>query len=258
MAPKAPEHRHPKDPARPMAFDLPDAATLRPRGGFERAMALGAHLPGPPGYICFRKLKRRMGQRGEAAFRAAVASLGPGDIAIDLGANIGDITEALARTGATIHAFEPDPETFLHLSARMTGHDNVTLHNAAAGDRDGEVTLYRPASWHDTDRRRSASKANSVADQARARGFEASGTVPMVDFARFLNDLPGPAQLVKMDIEGSEWEVLDAIADRAPRQARAMFVETHERVDRGVLPRVRAMQAHFADNPDPYVNLYWG
>ena len=238
-------------------FVPPDADTLRPIGAFERVMALGAHLPGAAGYLCFRKMKRRIGQRGVTAFQAALRRLGPGDIAVDLGANIGEITQQLAETGAQVHAFEPDPETFSHLAARFADAPNVTLHNAAAGGRDDEVTLYRPASWADEAMRRSASKANSVADMAKARGFTPSGTVPMIDFASFLNELPGDVQLVKVDIEGAEWELLEAVLDRAPDRFRAMFVETHERVDRATLPLVRRMQAQFAAKPDPYVNLYW-
>ncbi|MBF9033459.1 FkbM family methyltransferase [Rhodobacterales bacterium HKCCE2091] len=238
-------------------FAPPDADTLRPQGAFETAMMRGQALPGGLGYICFRKLKRRIGQRAHAAFEAALAGLGPGDIVVDLGANVGDISARLAATGATLHAFEPDPETFGHLAARLGHLPNVTLHNAAAGGRDGSATLFRPPSWAEEDRRRSASKANSVAAMAEARGFVPSGEVPVVDFARFLNGLPDVAQLVKVDIEGAEWELIEAVMDRAPDRFRAMFVETHERVDRAVLPLVKRMQARFAAEPAPYVNLYW-
>ena len=36
----------------------------------------------------------------------------PGDIIIDAGANVGDVTSKCARTGATVHAFEPNPVCF--------------------------------------------------------------------------------------------------------------------------------------------------
>ena len=46
--------------------------------------------------------------------------LGRGDLAIDCGANVGHVTAALARTGAEVHAFEPNPQAF---SALVELHD---------------------------------------------------------------------------------------------------------------------------------------
>ncbi len=238
-------------------FTPPSHETLAPKGAAERSFALLSHLPGHPGYVAFRKLKRRIGRRSDAVFRDCVAQLRPGHIAIDLGANAGNITADLAATGATVHAFEPDPETFLRLSARFAGQDNVILHNAAVGGRDATVTLYRPASWQDENLRNSASKAISVSDMAARRGFDPSGDVSMIDFARFIKGLGQDVQLIKMDIEGAEWEVLSALETRAPGSFRAMFVETHERIDPAARPLVRRKQAEYAAQTEPYINLYW-
>lgn len=238
-------------------FTPPGPETLRAEGSFETAMALVSKIPGPLGYIGFRKMKRRIADRSLDAFAACLAQLGPGDIVVDLGANVGDVTEELAATGATVHAFEPDPETFAHLARRFEGRETVILHNAAAGGKDGQVTLYRPASWEDEARRRSASKANSVSDMAARRGFTPSGEVPMVDFARFINELPQGVKLVKVDIEGAEWDLLDAVMTRAPGRFAAMFVETHERIDPAARPLVRRKQAEFAALSAPYINLFW-
>src|ERR1041385_8565336 len=87
-----------------------DAAAIEPIGLFERALAFGQRVPSGFGFFCYRQLKRRFTSRSAPLFEAWVARLGPGDIAIDLGAHVGTITERLARTGATVHAFEPDPD----------------------------------------------------------------------------------------------------------------------------------------------------
>lgn len=230
---------------------------IGPRGAFERFLDLGQRLPGRAGWICYRKLKRRISDRSYEVFDRIADRIGPGDIAIDLGANVGEITGRLAASGATVHAFEPDPETFAHLARNTAGLDNVVLHQAAVSDRDGSVTLFRPPSWRDEDSRRSASKANSIVQSDRTAGFDRAGEVPLVDFARFLNTLPAPAKLVKVDIEGAEWDMIDAVMDRAPDRFEAMFVETHERFDLSILPRARALQDRFAATDAPYVNLYW-
>lgn len=230
---------------------------LRPTDLTERLFAAGQGLPGGLGWICYRKLKRRYADRSIEVFGRMLDALGPGDIAIDLGANVGEVTLQLAATGATVHAFEPDPETFEHLTAATAGRDNVILHNAAVGGRDGTVTLYRPPSWQDEAQRRSASKANTIVANDRSAGFDAGAEVPLVDFARFLNELPKAASLIKVDIEGAEWDMLDAVEARAMDRFDAMFIETHERFDLSILPALRARQARYAAMDRPYVNLYW-
>jgi FkbM family methyltransferase len=232
-------------------------ATLSPQGAFETAMAALSRMPGEIGWMGYRKLKRRIGNRTLADFDRIVERLGPGDIAIDLGANAGEITRRLADTGAEVHAFEPDPDTFARLRENVGTFGNVILHNKAAGAEAGTVPIFRPASWYEG-REASASKAVSVQRDSRTEGFVPAGTVEMIDFGAFLNDLPRPAALVKVDIEGSEWTLLDRVLAEARDRFDAMFVETHERFDRSVLPRLKRMQRDFASWDRPYVNLYWG
>ena len=77
--------------------------------------------------------RRRAQAAAKHAYNEAVANLGPGDIAIDLGANVGEFTAPLADTGARVFAFEPDPLAFAMLHELLGHRDNVTLFNAAAG-----------------------------------------------------------------------------------------------------------------------------
>src|SRR3546814_4183293 len=48
-------------------------------------------------------------------FLDAAKRLRPGDIAIDCGANVGRFTRPIAEGGATVHAFEPNPDAFAEL-----------------------------------------------------------------------------------------------------------------------------------------------
>src|SRR5262245_56327195 len=83
-------------------------------------------------------------------FDQVVSTLRSGDIAIDCGANLGVHTRSLAATGATVHAFEPDPYTFKCLREAMKGAPNVHLINSAVSVCDGPGVLYR-ARGFDTD-----------------------------------------------------------------------------------------------------------
>lgn len=48
------------------------------------------------------------------------------DIAVDCGANVGRFTEMMAQTGATVYAFEPNPDAFAVLSENIKGVGNAT------------------------------------------------------------------------------------------------------------------------------------
>ena len=94
------------------------------------------------------KLKRRQDRNMRAAqakglMQGILSMLKPEDLVLDCGANVGEITEILAKTGAQVHAFEPDPFCFGKLTKRFKGVDNVTLHNVAVGTTDGVIQLMR-------------------------------------------------------------------------------------------------------------------
>lgn len=237
------------------------AEDLHPRGAVERAFAFGArYAPGKLRWIFYRKLKRRLQRRAEARFADLAAALGPGDIALDLGANVGEITDMLLAGGAQVHAFEPEPESFGILLERFGDLVNVHLTEAAVADYDGEADLVLPASFAENPR--SASKAASIAhDRYRAEG--STRTIRVCDIRGVLASLPARPALIKMDIEGAELAVLEALrAADALGPETAVFVETHERLDLSTLPRVQALQAWArgdgTEAARAYVNLYWG
>ncbi|MGH0029495.1 MAG: FkbM family methyltransferase [Myxococcota bacterium] len=76
-----------------------------------------------------------------------VQSLRPGDVVVDVGANVGYYTLIASRlVGETgrVYAFEPDPESFALLTrnVRESGLDNVVLEQKGVSDRAGTLELY--------------------------------------------------------------------------------------------------------------------
>lgn len=64
--------------------------------------------------------------------------------ALDVGANVGVHTVLMARQGWTVHAFEPDPETFVALAGNVLQNDVLaTLHEAALGPEERTATFVR-------------------------------------------------------------------------------------------------------------------
>ncbi|HEX4156690.1 MAG TPA: FkbM family methyltransferase [Acidobacteriaceae bacterium] len=69
------------------------------------------------------------------------ALLHPGEVVLDIGANIGVYTRFLSEfvgPSGQVHALEPIPETYSYLSCNVTaiGLRNVTCYNLAASDKD--------------------------------------------------------------------------------------------------------------------------
>ncbi len=75
----------------------------------------------------------------------------PGDIIIDAGANVGDVTSKCARTGATVHAFEPNPVCFEILKKRFSRLPNVRIYNQGVMDKPGSLTLSTPVAHEQYD-----------------------------------------------------------------------------------------------------------
>lgn len=212
-----------------------------------------------------RIMKRRHARQVKVATAKGMllgiaAMLRPGDVVVDCGANRGDITEQLAATGATVHAFEPDPYNIAKLQVRFADRPNVRLHAAAVGAAAGTIGLMRATDWDanpDLASTRSTIITGGV-KMAQGDGIE----VELVDFPAFLRELiaaHGRVAFVKMDIEGAELDVLEAMrAQGLFDQVQVTVAETHERKFKELRPRFAALrEAVAAAYPPTRVNLDW-
>ncbi|MEQ9407211.1 MAG: FkbM family methyltransferase [Fuerstiella sp.] len=128
----------------------------------------------------------------------------PGDVVLDVGANIGLVSLLLARlVGPTgrVHAFEPQPRLARMLAASLqkNGFQNTTLHEIALGDSVGKLQMHVPG--------HNAGAATLVNDRIRSD----SGSL-YVD-VRTLDDVLAADQnsrirLMKIDVEGYESQVI--------------------------------------------------
>jgi FkbM family methyltransferase len=213
-------------------------------------------IPGAAGRSFGRKLKRRMAPRSLADFDAWLARIGPADTCLDLGANVGVITERLAKTGATVHAYEPDPDTFARLEANVAHLPNVILHQQAVGARAGHVKLRRIKGFASDPARFSLGSSVFFDDQAQ---FDAATiTVEQLGFRDLLASFPGRLALIKVDIEGAEFDILKDIMDGGlPSNFDALFVETHENSAPQFRADIRRFRAAAQRLRHPHIDLFW-
>lgn len=124
---------------------------IRTRDGYveARAAPFGLKFRGPSA-DCITRHIYRLGAHEPAISRYVIEHirLGPGEIAIDVGANLGWYTALLSRLsepGAQIFAFEPDPETYrlLRENLRANSAVGVTALNLALGETRGTAVLRR-------------------------------------------------------------------------------------------------------------------
>jgi FkbM family methyltransferase len=228
-----------------------------PRTFYQKLLSALQKAPGFVGRSCHRKLHRSYMGFARADFDAVVADLTPDDICIDLGANYGLFTKIMAQSGATVHAFEPDPDTFTILEENCGSLPNVVLHQAGVSDEDGTFTLTRmlprKGQGHSD-----YSQGSSITFDGKKMNFDDQVDVKIIDLLAFMENLPKRVKLVKMDIEGAEWKILDAVYQRnALGLFEYMFVETHERVDYAMLPKFRELRAKALSHQEPVINLYW-
>jgi FkbM family methyltransferase len=149
---------------------------------------------------------------------------------VDLGANIGLFGAfALGRwPGAQITAVEPDPWNLeIHrLTVAANPAAQWRLEGAAAANEAGKVPFAT-----------GGFNASAVIDR-RDGTSEHAPTVPAIDVLPLMAD----ADLIKMDIEGSEWALLDDPRFAALRPA-VLVIEHHAHLCPGDDPRAAAFES---------------
>jgi FkbM family methyltransferase len=140
--------------------------------------------------------------RDEASVLINLASLVEDDCSfLDIGANIGVYSAIISRIGVlkknlSVFAFEVDPTTFSRLQENALRH-GFRAENVALADSEKEVQFVRGAVSHVTTTIEARNRYNIAGETFAAR------CVPLSAF-----DIPGSAIIMKIDVEGGEYEVL--------------------------------------------------
>jgi FkbM family methyltransferase len=143
---------------------------------------------------------------------STIYSVGVGeDVSFDLA--------LIERFGVTVHAFDPTPRSIAWIGAQRLP-DQFVFHNFGVADVDGRMMLYPPK------------RADHVSFSAVARASTASlgAEFQVFKLATIMRMLGHEhLDLLKMDIEGAEYGVIDSILETQV-EVRQLLVEFHHRL----------------------------
>jgi FkbM family methyltransferase len=123
-----------------------------------------------------------------------------GDVAIDVGANLGFLTGVLSKlvqSKGQVHSFEPSPTTYAKLDEviHANRYDNVSTYNVGCGESEGRMTLHRTASSGDS---------TLHSEKNCYRGIRSTQEVRIVRLDNFLEAKFDRLDFLKIDTEGFE------------------------------------------------------
>ena len=160
-------------------------------------------------YRFARRIHRNILNREELhAFQAEVAFysqfIEAGALCFDVGANYGTKSEIFLKLGANVVAFEPQPDCFAELNARIGSHPRLVALNSAVGNIHGDMELY-------VEKHRTASSFIMEWQGEIERTIKVSVTTLDKAIAKY-----GVPQFCKIDVEGFELEVFKGLSKAIP------------------------------------------
>ena len=224
---------------------------------------LQAALPDGRKIWCLRRDEVRGVREQADGYWQHGLEIGAGDVVFDVGANIGLFSLEAAARGALVHAFEPMPATFAALAANARDSKNgkIRAHRLALGAKTETARFaFFPflsvlsTRFPDAPQARSGEAIRAVFDDPkmtpRAAWFRrAPAPIRAVFIAFWQKVLFSPRfvqcevetlsrqiekleiekiDLLKIDVEGAEWDVLSGIEARHWPLIRQIVAEVHD------------------------------
>lgn len=142
-----------------------------------------------------------------------------GEVFVDIGANIGFYTLVLSRNFRKVLAIEPNPQIFLVLldNVKTIGVTNVKCLQKAISDQNGVSPLFLSLG---------PGSHSLLSTCVPEPGSKKSVKVETVTLETLL-DNHETVDLVKLDVEGAEWKVLNG-AENVTDKIESWLVELHD------------------------------
>lgn len=141
-----------------------------------------------------------------------------GDIVFDVGAHIGSFSIYAANKGAKVYAFEPDKKNYQNLLKNIklnNAHSQIIPFNFGIYSSDGKLSFY--TSLANPAGNSTISDANKKEKKIQVKKL--STIFKMIDVKKI--------DLLKMDIEGSEYEIFEKLTDSEFNKIEKIVGEYH-------------------------------
>ena len=194
-------------------------------------------------------------KQAQIIFNKYIEELKKGSLVIDAGANVGDFTKLFLDRGFKVIAFEPDPLAIKELKNKVKNDENLTLHISAIGLNYKTQRLFRYRKFDDDN---PASTQGSSLLSYRSGVGKPSVEIQVIDFISFLKNLKEKIVLLKIDIEGTEIEILREIINHDFHNSiDKIFVETHERFSHNLGVETAKLKLRIKKMNIKNINLDW-
>lgn len=175
----------------------------------------------------FSKLHAFFSPEAIAHRRLLSIKLREGDIVIDCGANIGNITELFNHSKPTIYCFEPNPYAFKVLQKRFSNSPNVHCIPNAVGIENTKMKLYfhENSDQGEVEWSEGSSLLSFKGNVLKSKHMD----VEVTDLCEFIASLRHRVRILKMDVEGFECTILKNMIDtNTITTIDHIFVEMHD------------------------------
>ena len=187
-----------------------------------------------PGWLYYRHKIGKEARKAEPELLALGDMVRRGCLAIDIGANRGIYSYALARYAARVEAFEPNSAIAGFARAKLGAR--VRVHEIALSDREGTAAFYVPRlsgqGQHLLGNLRNTHPSADL-DQREVR----TATLDSFGFT--------DVGFIKIDVEGSEFEVIAGARDTIMRNRPNLLVELLNRPVPEVSAAIDRIEAEF-------------
>lgn len=153
---------------------------------------------------------------GEHELSVLAQLAAPGGTAVDIGANQGFFAYALSQVARRVEAFEPNPD-YAQFARRMLGR-RAHVHTLALSNAPGRAEFVVPVSQEGIVMHLGGNLKQQAAQHPRTQRFEVE--------VRTLDSFALPdVRIIKVDVEGSELDVLEGARETIARHRPSLIVE---------------------------------
>jgi FkbM family methyltransferase len=159
----------------------------------------------------------------------------PGCTAVDVGANRGFYSYALAAIAGRVEAFEPNPA--MAAFARGKARRNVRVHEVALSNREGTAPFYIPLT-------RDGTQAHLLGNLGNIHPANISDVIEVRLAALDSFDF-SDVGFIKIDVEGAEFEVMQGAQRTIARDRPNLIIELLTQPDEEALAAIGRIEREF-------------